>query len=303
MPILPPPLNKGDTVTVVAPSRKIFEAQVAAAWDVFEEWGLEVIKAPNLFSEDGYFAGTDTLRMTDFQSALDDLKIRAVFCARGGYGATRFVDKLKWPAETSPKWIIGFSDVTAVHLAAARAGWATVHGLMPAQYGYDNVTRSLDSLRDLLFYHSFSHTLEADPRLHNPGSVTAPIVGGNLSLIAESLATPAEIDTRGKILLIEEIDEYLYKIDRMLNQLERAGKLSELKGVLVGDFSDMKDTEIPFGRDIFGLLHRYFGERNIPVAAGVPVGHERLNLAIPLMTPVSLEVGSDQYRISLAHPS
>lgn len=303
MSLLPPPLSKGDQIVVTAPSRRIFEEQVEKAWTIFDSWGLEVTRAPHLFSADGYFAGTDKERLADFQSALNDQSVRAIFCARGGYGATRFVDQMQWPISGPPKWVIGFSDVTAIHLSAARAGWATVHGLMPAQYGYDGVDESLRSLHDLLFYHSFSREMPSKEALTIPGSTTAPVIGGNLSLLAESLGTRTELDTSGKILFMEEVDEYLYKVDRMLNQLQRAGKFDNLAGVIIGDFSDMNDTEIPFGTDIYGVLSRYFNDKQIPVASGLPIGHERFNLALPLMTPVSIEVSQNVCRLSLGQPS
>ncbi len=272
------------------------------AWKVFDEWGLNVIKAPHLYASNGYFAGNDQERLEDFQNYLDDTSIKAIFCARGGYGATRFVDHIKWPEKNpSQKWIIGFSDVTAIHLSAAKSGWSTVHGLMPAQYGYKGIGDSLQSLHDLLFYHTFSHNIPSNPELTVPGTVAAEVIGGNLSLLTESLGTRAELDTRNKILFLEEVDEYLYKIDRMLNQLLRAGKLNEIKGVMIGDFSDMKDTEIPFGKDIYGLLSHYFLPLDIPVASGLPMGHEPHNLALPLHTPVEMQVQSGSCKLSLVH--
>ncbi len=302
--MLPPPLSAGDTIAVVSPSRRITHDQMERSWQVFDEWGLNVLKGRHLFATDGYFAGSDQERLEEFQAFLDDSSVKAVFCARGGYGATRFVDRLNWKnSAATQKWIVGFSDITAIHLAATREGLGSVHGLMPAQYGYDGVDESLASLRDLLFYHTFTHELESNTGLTCEGSVIAPVTGGNLSLLAESLGTPAEIDTRGKILFMEEIDEYLYKIDRMLNQLARAGKFEGLEGVIIGDFSDCQDTKIPFGKDIYGILERYFAKLRIPVASGLPLGHEPYNLALPLNVPVHMEVKASACKLSLAHSS
>lgn len=302
MSMLPNPLNTGDTIVVLAPSRRIFEDQMLPAWKVFKEWGLNVIKAPHLYASDGYFAGNDDERLADFQNYLDDSSVKAIFCARGGYGATRFVDSLRWPSKGAvSKWIIGFSDITAIHLSAAKAGWTSVHGLMPAQYGYDGIIDSLQSLHDILFYHTCLHEFPSNSGLTATGSVEAPIIGGNLSLLAESLGTSTEIDTDNKILLLEEVDEYLYKVDRMLNQLQRAGKLEKLLGVLLGDFSDMKDTEIPFGKNIYELMSGYFLPLNIPVASGLPFGHEARNIALPLSTPVQMKVHKDACKLSLVH--
>jgi muramoyltetrapeptide carboxypeptidase len=159
------------------------------------------------------------------------------------------------------------------------------------------VNESLQSLHSLLFHHQFDHEFPSHA-FSQHGHTTSPIVGGNLSLLNDSLATLTEINTEGCILLIEEVDEYLYKIDRMLNQLKRAGKLSGLKGVIIGDFSDMKDTQIPFGKGINDILTDYFKNLSIPVAFGVPVGHENRNLAIPLNVPVSMTVTDDYCRVS-----
>lgn len=296
---LPTPLKPGDTIAVVAPSRKVFHEQMEHSWQVFKEWDLQVIQGENLFNADGYFAGTDEERLKDFQQFLNDEDVKAIFCARGGYGASRFVDRIVWQnLITKPKWIIGFSDVTALHLGAGSFSLSTVHGLMPAQYGYKGIKKSLKSLYQLLFHHQFSHVLPSG-RILQEGEITAPIVGGNLSLLAESLGTPTEIQTSGKILLLEEIDEYLYKIDRMLNQLKRAEKFEDLKGIIIGDFSDLKDTKIPFGKDVYGILETYFKELNIPVASGIPVGHESYNLAVPLQVPVHMKVQGDHCHLNL----
>lgn len=286
-------LKKGDTIGLVAPSRVIEIAQVERAYKVFIEWGLEVKNGKNLFAKAGYFAGEDDDRLTDLQEMLDDPTVKCVFCARGGYGMTRIIDQLDFTKfEEHPKWIVGFSDITALHLALNKRGIESIHGLMPVQFGNDNVANSLESLKMLLF--EGSGQISARFNRHNViGIAKSEIVGGNLSLVAESLGTSSEIDTDNKILFLEEIDEYLYKIDRMLNQLKRANKFENLKGLIIGDFSLMKDTSIPFGTDIYNLIARYIENLNIPVAFDVPIGHEDYNLSVPVSSAVELSVEKD----------
>lgn len=292
MSVLPNLLRAGDRVAVVAASRRIFPEQMEHAREIFRKWKLKLVEGPHLFDSDGYLAGTDDQRLNDLQQMIDDPEIRAVFMARGGYGATRIIDQLSLDKlKAHPKWIIGFSDVSAIHLKLDHASIPSVHGLMPVQFSYEGVDRSLDSLYQWLFNGHLEYRLPTRAP-GRTGSCRATVTGGNLSLLADSLGTASGIDTRGKILLLEEVDEYLYKIDRMMNQLFRAGKLKDLAGVIIGDFSEMKDTTIPFGHSLEELLNRYFtGE--YPVAWGLPFGHEPYNLALPFGVPLDLEVVND----------
>ena len=296
--IRPDLLKNGDKIALIAPARMITPEQVETAYDVFREWGLTVVQGENLFMRDGYFSGTDHQRLSDLQKAIDNSEIKAIFCARGGYGITRILDRLNLDnLNNFPKWIVGFSDVTALHLAINNHGVQSIHGLMPVQYDYMEVERSLSSLHNILFEGSFQYTVSGSE--HNiPGLVNAEIVGGNLSLLADSIGSRTELNTNRKILFIEEIDEYFYKIDRMLNQLSRAGKFEQLAGVVLGDFSLIKDTQIPFGKSFEDIVLRYFSHLNIPVAFGFPVGHEAHHLAIPIGRKVRLSVSKDNTVIS-----
>ena len=289
MTTIPPLLREGDEIIVISPSRRIEKVQVEHAWKIFRNWGLDAREGDSLWSASGYFAGTDEERLEEWRQALWDPSVKAIFCARGGYGVTRIIDDLDLSVlRDNPKWIIGFSDITAVHLALDHANVASIHGLMPVQYGNPNVKASLESLYELLFEGNLHYHVEAHD-LNRDGRVTAPVIGGNLSLLAESLGTKTEIHTDGRILFIEEIDEYLYKVDRMMNQLRRAGKFKYLKGVIIGDFTEMKDTQIPFGKDIYDLLQSYF-EGDYPLAFNFPMVHEDHNLALPLVLPLTLDV-------------
>lgn len=291
MSIRPPLLRKGDKIGLVAPSRMITREQMVKAYLVFESWGLQVVDGKSLYNKHGYFAGQDKERLNDLQEFIDDDEIKAIFCARGGYGMTRIVDQLDLShLQKRPKWVVGFSDVTSLHFALHRSGIESIHGLMPVQFGYTGAEKSVESLRGLLFEEK-QHYIEAvQTKFSRAGRAFAPLVGGNLSLVAESLGTQTEIDTRNKILFLEEIDEYLYKIDRMLTQLGRAGKLSKLAGLIIGDFSGMKDTEIAYGQDIAALISQHVQNYDYPVAFNFPIGHENLNMAVPVSRDVKFEV-------------
>ncbi|MCA6074418.1 S66 peptidase family protein [Fulvivirga sedimenti] len=302
MTLYPPLLKEGDEIMVISPSRKIFSEQMEASWEIFRSWGLDAREGISLWAEDGYFAGTDEQRLEEWRQALADPAVKAIFCARGGYGLTRIIDQVELDIlHKHPKWIIGFSDITAVHLALDHANVASIHGLMPAQYGYDNVGESLRSLHQFLFSGKLHYKIPSVPG-NRPGRVTATVIGGNLSLLAESLGTKSEIHTDGRILFIEEIDEYLYKIDRMMNQLRRAGKFDRLKGVIVGQFSDMKDTQIPFGKSVEDILMSYF-HGDFPVALNFPIGHENLNLALPFGLPLTLDITDQMSVLTLDNQS
>lgn len=294
----PPLLQKGDKVGVMSPSRVIEELQVERAFEVLQEWHLSVRQSQHLFARHGYFAGSDDQRIEDFQDMINDHELKAIFCARGGYGMTRIIDQIDLtPLLTHPKWFVGYSDITALHLALYKTGLQSIHGLMPAQFGDVGVEASLASLHSLLFEGAVNYEIHSHEMNRN-GAVEAEILGGNLSLVAESLGTPTEIDTQNKILFLEEIDEYLYKIDRMLVQLKRAGKLQNLAGLIIGDFSKMKDTGMPFGKSIHELIEDHVKGYSFPVVYNFPVGHEPKNLAIPSGRKMQLIVKEEKVLLS-----
>ena len=288
--VIPPFLQVGDRVGIVAPSRRIKGDQLIKALEVLKDWGLIIKQGDHLLQQDGYFAGTDEQRLSDLQKLINDPDIRCIFCARGGYGMTRIVDELNIDALVrKPKWIVGFSDITALHLLLNKVGVQSIHGLMPVQFEYFGAEASIESLYKILFTGDGQITA-AHNEFNRKGEVQASVVGGNLSLVTDSLGTQTEIDTTGKILFLEEIDEYLYKVDRMLVQLKRANKLNNLKGLVLGDFSDLKDTQIPFGRELEELILEKVKEFNYPVAFGFPMGHDIPNHSLPLLKEVQLSV-------------
>ena len=278
--IKPPLLKPGDKVGIAAPARKVRPDDIALAVQILVTWGLDVIPGKNLFSEHhGYLAGLDEERLSDFQSMVDDASMKAIFCARGGYGSTRIIDQLDFDSlSTNPKWIIGFSDITSLHLKLNEAGIQSIHGTMPLLFSKPEAAQSVESLRELVFSGRARLTSPANS-YNRGGEVQGEVLGGNLSLLVDALGTRTEPDTTNKILVIEEIDEYLYKIDRMLQHLKRAGKFNDLAGLVVGHMTDIKDTELKFGESIEALILNAVREYSFPIAFNVPTGHQDPNLA------------------------
>lgn len=278
--IAPPNLEQGDTIVIAAPGGKVLPGELDDAIALIKRFGYKIKLAQNLFStRHSYLSGLDQERLMDFQKAVDDDNVKAIFCARGGYGTTRIIDRLDWSSfETKPKWIVGFSDITALHLELAKRNIQSVHGIMPKLISKDEDGISTKSLFEVLMNNKYE--INATPCPHNRlGTTSGVVIGGNLSLIVESIGTKSEIDFADKILIIEEISEYKYKMDRMLNQLKRAGKLNKLKGLVVGYISEIRDTERPFGETLEEIIFNSVGEYSYPVAFGFPVGHERPNFA------------------------
>jgi muramoyltetrapeptide carboxypeptidase len=278
--IQPPALKKNDIVGIVASGRKLDSDPIQTSIRIVEAWGYTVRVAKNLFSsKHSYLSGSDAERLQDLQHMLDDPSVKAIICARGGYGTTRILDRLDFTSFLkNPKWICGFSDITALHLKLQALGVHSIHGTMPVLFSKSESAISVDALQKILSGGRVA--LEANPNLKNKiGAASGTLIGGNLSLIVDSLGTSSEIDTKNKILVIEEVDEYLYKVDRMLVQLKRAGKLQHLAGLVVGHMTEMRDTELPFGETIEEIILNQVQEFNYPIGFGFPVGHENPNLA------------------------
>jgi len=278
--IQPALLKKNDTIGIIAPGRKLDTVTVQTSIRIIESWGFNVRTGKNIYSAaHSYLAGSDAERLDDLQNMLDDTSIGAIICARGGYGTTRILDQLDFHGFLkNPKWICGFSDITALHLKLQTLGVQSIHGTMPVLFSNPESALSVETLCSVLSGKSV--TLEAASNSKNKlGKVEGELVGGNLSLIVDSLGTSTEIDTKGKILVIEEVDEYLYRIDRMLVQLKRAKKIQQLAGIAVGHMTDIKDTELSFGESVEAIILNHVQEFNYPVGFGFPVGHENPNIA------------------------
>jgi muramoyltetrapeptide carboxypeptidase len=297
--IKPRRLVKGDTVCIIAPARKVSREQIDHAIRTLAAWGLNVLLGDNLFRQSHtYLAGTDEERFSDFQKAINDPTVKAIFSARGGYGAGRILDSLNLSSlQTSPKWIVGFSDITSVHLKLFHTDIMSVHGTMPILFGLNDSAASVESLRQILFEDLASLSFPS-ATANIQGTASGRLIGGNLSLVIDSLGTSSEPDTRDCILLIEEIDEYKYRVDRMMNHLKRAGKLEGLKGLVVGHMTDIKESELPFSESIEQIILDKTRDYRYPIAFGCPSGHDNPNRAWIHGELYQLEVGEKQTQLT-----
>ena len=303
--IKPEYLKKGDTVAIVAPSGvlKNYNAYILKAKELLKSWELEVVIGENVFNDNGHFAGTDNQRSADFQLALDDKAIKAIWCARGGYGAMRVIDNLNFEKyKENPKWIIGYSDITAIHNDLHNNKSESIHGIMCKsleKIDVDN-NESISLLKKTLFGEKLSYTIEGN-NYNIEGNSNGQLIGGNLTLLHCLLGSESSIDTNGKILFIEDLGEYLYHIDRMLISLKRAGYFDNCKGLIVGDFTDMRKNTTPFGRNLKELILDIVREYDFPVSFGFPAGHGEKNYPMILGRKINLEVSKQQSTINFSN--
>ncbi len=289
MPMTPPPyLKKGDKIGIVACARKVSVTEMQAGIKALQDWGLEVIAGKEVFQSHHQYAGTDAERAANLQQLLDEPTINAIIGARGGYGTLRIIDKLDFTVfKKHPKWIIGFSDFTVLHAHLHTLGIETIHGKMMLNFTKDSA--STEMLQQALF--GTLEKLEAPHHgLNRNGEAVGELIGGNLSLINALTGSVSDIQTAGKILFLEDLDEYLYHIDRMMLHLKRSGKLSQLKGLVVGGMTSMKDNVIPFGMNAEEIILDAVKEFNYPVCFNFPAGHIEKNLPLYLGRKVKLEV-------------
>lgn len=287
---IPPYLKQGDKVGIAAPARKISEEELLPAVRFLEQEGLVPFYDERLFAECHQFAGDDSLRAAYMQDLLDNPDLGAVWCARGGYGTARIIDRLDFAGfRRNPKWIVGYSDVTVLHSHINRnLDTATLHAAMPI-----DIARGTDDAR-----RSWTAALRGEPLhyeipphpLNRATGFTATIVGGNLSILYAMLATPSDLDTDGKVLFIEDLDEYLYHIDRMMNSLERSGRLRNLAALLVGHLSDMHDNTVPFGKNAEEIVAEHCAKYHFPVIFNVPAGHRPDNRALKMGCPLCCRI-------------
>jgi muramoyltetrapeptide carboxypeptidase len=297
MAITPPFLKKKDKVAIIATAKKFEPKEIEPAIKHLQSWGLEVVTGKNLYNSFHQFAGTDEERLDDLQTALDDDTIKAILCVRGGYGTNRIIDEVNFRKFLKkPKWIAGFSDVTVLHSHLHNKGIETIHSVMPIQFKQASYKSSIGTLKDALFGKPVKY-LTRSYKLNKHGAAKAEIVGGNLSILCTLIGTPSDIDTKGKILFIEDVGDYLYRIDRMIIQLKRAGKLNKLKGLIVGHFTDMEDNPIPFGKTAKQLISEAVAEYNYPVCYNFPVGHEPHNFAIICGREAQFTVSPDKVEL------
>ncbi len=294
--ITPPYLQKGDTVAIVSTARKNIDDNLKPTINLLEGWGLKVKMGNTIGLDYHQLAGTDDQRAADFQEQMDNPNIKAIWCVRGGYGTVKIIDKLDFTKfKQNPKWIIGFSDVTVLHSHLNRIGIESIHGTMPV-----SIARATDeaknSLCSVLFGDKLHYTLECDALNHN-GIANGELVGGNLSILYSLLGSESAIDCEDKILFIEDLDEYLYHVDRMMMNLKRNGCLSSLKGIIVGAMTDMKDNDIPWGRNALEIIEDTVKGLNIPIIYNFPAGHIRDNRALIFGRQVSIEVNDKESKV------
>ena len=294
----PPYLKTGDTVAIVAPSgilkNRTDEVQQAQA--LLKRWGLHSVVGKHVFSEADHFAGTDDERCEDLQEALDNPKISAIWCARGGYGTVRILDKLDYSKfKQNPKWLIGYSDITALHNQIHNEGVESLHAIMCVSLPKDEseIEASISTLKNTLFGNPLSYTLKGSS-YNKTGTTSGQLVGGNLTMLHTMLGSKTSIDTFGKILFIEEIGEYKYHIDRMLQSLKRAGYFDNCKGVIVGDMTKLRTNTTLWGTSVEQLILDALADYDFPIAFNMPAGHEKDNRALILGRTVKLTVDSKQ---------
>lgn len=294
---IPASLQKGDLIAIVAPAKAIESEHVHFAKSFFEKQGFRVEISKNCLGQYHYFSGDIAERLHDFQSALNNPEVKAIICARGGYGCVQLLDRVQWAAQLrEPKWIVGFSDVTYFHQRMQLHGIASIHGTMPLNF-QDNSEEALSTLL---------HCLEGKPleiswdqRTHNrTGSVEGKLVGGNLSILYALLGTDDQINFENTLLYIEDVGEAIYAVDRMFYAFSKAGILDKISGLIVGGMTNLSDTAVPYGKSYEEVILSHFEYSKTPIAFGLPAGHINDNRALVLGKHAQLEVKQDGCRLS-----
>ena len=279
--IRPNYLQKGDTVAIVSTARKVSKKELIPALAILKNWGLNVVLGNSIEAEEHQFAGNDKLRASDFQEMLDNPKIKAIWCARGGYGSVRMVDLLDFSNfKNNPKWIIGYSDVTVLHSHLHQLGFETLHAQMPVSIE-TKTAACVQSLKSSLFGKNTNITIPYEVS-NVMGNAKGVLVGGNLSMLYSLCGSSSSISTKGKILFIEDLDEYLYHIDRMLQNLKRNGMLDQLEGLIIGGMTQMHDNDISFGQSAEEIILSICDDYNYPIVFNFPAGHIDDNRALIL---------------------
>lgn len=287
--IQPPYLKTGDTVAIVCTARKFSLEEAQPAIALLHSWGLKVLLGATIGLDNYQLGGLDQERSADFNQALANPDVKAIWCARGGYGSVRIIDSIDFDLlRKNPKWVIGFSDVTVFHSQIHNEGFQTLHGIMA--FSVPNATeKSKKSLKKALFGKKITYKVKSEP-YNKEGKGKGMLVGGNLSIIYSLLGSKSSIDTKGKIVFIEDLDEYLYHLDRMLYNLKRNGYFEDIQGLIVGGMTDMHDNNIPFGQDAIQIITAIAQEYNFPIVFDFPAGHGVKNWALKLGATLDLEV-------------
>jgi muramoyltetrapeptide carboxypeptidase len=298
---IPPYLKAGDTIGITSPASYISLAEIQSSVQLMESWGFKVEIGKTIGQKDFTYGGTDAERVADLQQMLDNPAISAIMCARGGYGLVRIIDQLNFKQfAKNPKWVIGFSDITVLHCHINKnLGIATLHSKMCNSFPDDwtkaepiQVT-TIQSINQALIGDEMKYTAPA-AALNRTGTAEGQLVGGNLSMIATLSGTVSELDTRDKILFVEDTGEYLYNIDRMFWNLKRTGQLDKLAGLIIGGFKlKPDDAGEEFGKTVYDIVMEKVKDYSYPVCFDFPVGHQRNNVALKCGVRHRFEVGAD----------
>lgn len=295
-----PPLKPGDQIHLLSTARKISNEELQPAIKELKSWGLEVKMGQNLFESYHQFAGTTEQRRADFQAALDDPECKAIICSRGGYGSVQIIDQLDFSSfKKNPKWIVGYSDVTVIHCHLQQVLNAeSIHATMPISFPKDGkANEAIQSLKKALFGEELNYEFQAEKisRL-KPEIIRAKVLGGNLSILYSLTGTASQINTQDAILFMEDLDEYLYHIDRMMMNLKRCGILQNCKAILVGGMSDMNDNTVPYGKTAEEIILENTKDLDIPIIFGFPAGHISDNRAIIMGREAELQINQNQIK-------
>lgn len=295
--IQPPALKKGDLIYLTAPAKSISEAPVRFTENWLKEAGFRVEISTHCLGEFNYFSGTDAERIADFQYGLDNEEIKAIICVRGGYGCVRIVDNINWAGMLlQPKWLVGFSDITVFHHRLNRLGIQSIHGTMPLNFEA-NSDAARTTLLEALEGNDYEISCEPHPK-NKLGKAVGKLIGGNLSIIYSLLGTDDAFQFQDCILFVEDLAEQMYHLDRMFFALKKNGALDKISGLIVGGFTDLKDTAIPFGMSVEDLILQHFEYRKIPICFNFPTGHILDNRALVLGKKVELIIESQKIIMS-----
>jgi muramoyltetrapeptide carboxypeptidase len=297
--IIPPFLKPGDKIGIVAPARKVTKNELDFAVQTIRNWDFEPVFSPNLFESENQFSGSDEQRANDIDHFLQDRSIRALISARGGYGCLRIIDQINWDHMIKdPKWLIGYSDLTAFESLLYNKGIASIHGTMA--FSFSKNEEATEGIRSIIT--GKQHIINGPQNEYNRNGVAeARLTGGNLSLLYAMQGSSSFPETKGTILFIEDLDEYLYHIDRMMINLKRSGVLKDLAGLVVGGMSDMKDNAIPFGKTAEQIIREAVNEYNYPVCFDIPAGHIDRNLPLVIGAKAELSVSAKGSQLAFSY--
>lgn len=290
--ITPPALKTGDTIAIISTARKISREELEPAVTEITKRGFNVLFGKNLFQEENQFSGSDIQRAEDLQTCIDNPEVKAILCARGGYGTVRIIDKIDFTHfSKSPKWICGYSDVTVLHNKLSKIGIESLHSTMPINFA-SNTQKALDSLFNALSEQPLEYYFKKHP-FNKKGTAEGKLIGGNLSMLYSQTGSDTALQTNGVILFLEDLDEYLYHIDRIMWNLKRNGYFENLAGVIVGGMSDMNDNAVPFGKTAEEIILDHFADYNFPVCFGFPAGHVADNRTLIMGRNVKLDISEN----------